>query len=261
MPETTPGASPDPYAGLPYRRLFDWEDRLARESPFLLDVLRRSPEASLLDLGCGTGEHTIHFARAGFQVVGVDRSAAQLEQAREKAANLSVRFVQADLSNLGPALDRRFGGSICLGNTLVHVLETQDLERTCHGVHAALYAGGSWTAQILNYERILTSGVRHLPLQFRADGDGEIVFLRLLRPMANGRVQFFPTVLRLHPEAEVPVEVVNSHSTTLRAWQRHDLEPALRQAGFDRVEWYGDLRGGPYHLQTSTDLVFVATRH
>ena len=85
--------------------------------------------------------------------------------------------------------------------------------------------------------------------------------ISLLRPMGNGRVQFFPTVLRLHPEAEVPVEVVNSHSTTLRAWQRHDLEPVLRQAGFDRVEWYGDLRGGPFDPQTSTDLVFVATRH
>ena len=260
MPEATPGASPDPYAGLPYRQLFDWKERLARETPFLLEILRRAEDSSLLDLGCGTGEHAIHFARAGFHVVGVDRSAAQLEQAREKAANLSVRFVQADLSNLGPALDRRFGSSICLGNTLVHLLDAQDLERTCHGVHAALSAGGSWTAQILNYERILSRGDRSLPLQFRADGDGETVFLRLLRPMGNGRVQFFPTVLRLHPEAEVPVEVLHSHSTTLRAWLRHDLEPALHQAGFDRVEWYGDLRGGPYDPQTSTDLVFVATR-
>ncbi len=259
-PPPPPGTSPDPYARLPYRRLFDWKERLERESPFLLDILRQGPHASLLDLGCGTGEHATYFARAGFQVVGVDRSSAQLEQARQKAENLPVRFVEADISHLENALDQRFGSSFCLGNTLVHVLETQGLESTCRGVHAALYADGSWTTQILNYERIVSGGDRHLPLQFRADGNGEIVFLRLLRPLPEGRVQFFPTVLRLNPDAEVPVEVVTSHATTLRAWQRHDLEPVLRQAGFDRIAWYGDLRGGPFDPQTSTDLVFVATR-
>ena len=256
----TPGGSPDPYAQLPYRRLFDWEERLGRESPFLFDILRRGPNASLLDLGCGTGEHAIHFARAGIEVVGVDRSKAQLEQARQKAADLPVRFVEADISHLENALDRRFGSSFCLGNTLVHVLEAQDLERTCRGVHAALYADGSWTTQILNYERIVSRKDRHLPLQFRADEAGEVVFLRLLRPLPGGRMQFFPTVLRLHPDAEVPVEVVTSHATTLRAWQRQDLEPVLHRSGFDRIEWYGDLRGGPFDPQTSTDLVFVATR-
>ena len=41
---------------------------------------------SILDLGCGTGNHALPLARRGFEVVGVDRSKFMLDQARSKAA-------------------------------------------------------------------------------------------------------------------------------------------------------------------------------
>jgi ubiquinone/menaquinone biosynthesis C-methylase UbiE len=41
---------------------------------------------TVLDLGCGTGNHTISLARRGFEVIGVDRSESMLAQARKKAA-------------------------------------------------------------------------------------------------------------------------------------------------------------------------------
>lgn len=251
----------DPYAKLQYGRLFAWPERLQREGPFLLQVLQEGPEPSLLDLGCGTGEHALHFAGAGYRVLGVDRSEAQLEQARPRAAGTSARFVAGDLVRLHEALgEERFGTAFCLGNTLVHLQEAKELAAACRGVHAALRPGGAWVIQILNYAR-LAQGERHLPLQFRPDAEGEIVFLRLLRHLPDRRLQFFPTTLRLRPEAAVPVEVVSSHVTTLRGWQRDELEPELHQAGFESIVWYGDLCGNPFQPQSSTDLVCVARRH
>ena len=40
---------------------------------------------SVLDLGCGTGQHAIRLAKRGFDVTGVDRSPEMLRIARVKA--------------------------------------------------------------------------------------------------------------------------------------------------------------------------------
>ncbi|MCX8013376.1 MAG: class I SAM-dependent methyltransferase, partial [Rectinema sp.] len=43
------------------------------------------PPAQVLDLCCGTGRHSLAFARKGFAVTGVDITASYLEAARESA--------------------------------------------------------------------------------------------------------------------------------------------------------------------------------
>ena len=45
---------------------------------------RRKPR-TILDLGCGTGNHDLPLARRGYEVTGLDRSQAMLVQARKKA--------------------------------------------------------------------------------------------------------------------------------------------------------------------------------
>jgi SAM-dependent methyltransferase len=55
-----------------------------------------------LDLGCGTGTHSIYLARRGFAVVGVDFSSKAIEMAREKArqAGAAVDFRVGDVTRL-----------------------------------------------------------------------------------------------------------------------------------------------------------------
>ena len=259
MPEPTLPEPPDRYSRLQYRRFVAWPARIRREEPFLLGVLAAGPDPSLLDLGCGTGEHALHFAGAGFRVVGVDLEPSQIEVASRQARSAPVRFVTGDMARL-PDLGERFGTALCIGNTLVHLLEEADLAAACRGVHDALLPGGSWVVQILNYAALLGAGKRHLPLNFQAEGETELVFLRLIRGLPDHRVQFVPTTLRVDPAADPPVEVLASRSVTLRAWVRADLDPALRAAGFSSVRWFGDMCGGTFDADTSSDLVFVATR-
>ena len=258
-PDCGPDPS-DPYARLQYRRLIAWPERIRREAPFLEAVAQSGPDPSVLDLGCGTGEHARWFASRGFQVLGVDRSAAQLASAAEGDPAPGLRFAAADMTRLGSVVDRPFGTALCLGNTLVHLLEAGDLEAVCRGVFAALLPGGSWVIQILNYERIFARQERALPVNVQ-ERDGEtVVFLRLMRHLDAGLVQFFPTTLRLRPDADIPVEVVTSHAVLLRGWTRAELEPALRRVGFTEVAVDGDMLGGPFDAGTSPDLVLVARR-
>ena len=66
----TPHRPDDPYSRVNYRRLIAWEPRITREAPFLLSLLDRAPDRSVIDLGCGTGEHVAFFADADVRAVG-----------------------------------------------------------------------------------------------------------------------------------------------------------------------------------------------
>jgi SAM-dependent methyltransferase len=45
---------------------------------------------TLLDVGCGTGNHSIELSKRGFQVTGVDLSQSMLEEAARKSSNMHV---------------------------------------------------------------------------------------------------------------------------------------------------------------------------
>ena len=94
---------------------------------------------TVLDAGCGTGEHTIHLARLGYDVRGVDFSANAIEQARLNAARRGVaaRFEVADALDLGdvPAYDT------VVDSALFHVFTPEDRARYVRGLHRVCRPG------------------------------------------------------------------------------------------------------------------------
>ena len=68
------------------------------ECDFIEKEIQFDKKARILDIGCGTGRHSIELARRGYQVTGVDLSESMLERAREKAraAQLGIDFQRQD---------------------------------------------------------------------------------------------------------------------------------------------------------------------
>ncbi|MGA7988981.1 MAG: class I SAM-dependent methyltransferase [Candidatus Dormiibacterota bacterium] len=95
----------------------------------------------VIDLGCGTGENALHFARAGLDVLGVDGSPEAIRQARAKAAGPGppVTFEVADLLDLGGDADR-FDTATDSG--VFHVFDDVDRPRYTTSVHRVLRPGG-----------------------------------------------------------------------------------------------------------------------
>lgn len=84
------------------------------EVDFLIEELGISPGASVLDVGCGTGRHTIELARRGYLVTGLDMSSGMLAQAEKaaKEAQVSVQWVKSDATSF--SLNEKFDAAICL---------------------------------------------------------------------------------------------------------------------------------------------------
>jgi SAM-dependent methyltransferase len=246
------------YAHIDYRKMIAWPKRLEREWTFLSAPFGSLPSKRLLDLGCGTGEHARYFADKGFEVVGVDVSDTMLERAREDGVPAGVQFLRGDLIHVESVVTGTFGGAVCLGNTLAHIMDQDTLTQLFKGVRAVLLPGAPLVIQVLNYERLVHSGQRCLPLTFIQDEEGEAIFLRVMTHHDDGSVTFTPSLLRYRQHGDPALEVITSHNVPLRGWKRAEMDAALSAAGFATRELFGTMANVPYADHDSTDLVVIA---
>lgn len=88
----------------------------------------------LLDLGCGTGSFCLEMLARGYDPIGIDRSAAMLDQARTKM-NLLVEpaetppclFIQQDISHF--ELYGTVDLAVCLLDTINHLTRSDQVRR------------------------------------------------------------------------------------------------------------------------------------
>lgn len=251
----------DPWSRVEYRRLIAWPDRIRREWPFLEKVLRGAPARRVLDLGCGTGEHSRHLAAHGFEVVGIDASPSMLEAAVDQPVPSNLHFIHADIADLGGLELGRAGAALCLGNTLPH-LDEGDLRRLAQALAEVLLPGAPFVVQVLNYERLRAGNVRALPVNVRPDEEegGELVFLRLVQVKPDGTVTFTPTTLRYQPDTEPPVVLLQARTLKLHGWTWVELWDVFHAAGFERSTLFGSFDGSAFDPAASTDLIAVLWR-
>ncbi len=88
-----------------YGRKYDSEiftEGTAGECNFIEQEIGYDKSVRILDLGCGTGRHSIELASRGYTVCGIDLSQSMLERARQKAARaqVNIEFSRHDARNL-----------------------------------------------------------------------------------------------------------------------------------------------------------------
>jgi cyclopropane fatty-acyl-phospholipid synthase-like methyltransferase len=96
------------------------------EVDFLLEELALPDNSQILDVGCGTGRHSIELARRGFKMTGVDISQGMLGEARRKAEGFGVEidFIHADATEF--EAKREFDAAICLCEGAFGLLGSED---------------------------------------------------------------------------------------------------------------------------------------
>lgn len=124
-----------------YNLLYQDKDYIL-ESNFVDQCIQRfNPGAeTVIDLGCGTGNHANLLAQNGYQVLGVDRSEAMLAIAQNSEIPGRLRFLPGDIRNL--QLSESFDAAISLFHVMCYLYKNEDLQLAFQNVSRHLHKGG-----------------------------------------------------------------------------------------------------------------------
>lgn len=259
---------PDPATTAPHRdldpdELVDWPRRLERDVAFVERVLTDAPSKRLLDLGSGSGHHARRLAERGWEVVAIEAVEERILRAQEAPGGERVQFLLGDIGAVERLVRGHFGGAICLGNTLPHLLSAESVSRLLVGLRRRLLPGAPLVVELVNYDRVFEHGGRALPIERlpgeNASGErGETVVVRLLDPRDEGIVLHTTTALAHRPATDPPLELLGTLRSQLRGWQRAELETLLDVARFEVEQVSGGTAGEPFDPARSSDMVVVA---
>ena len=118
--------------------------------------LRREP-SSVLDLGCGTGNHAQVLAQRGYNVTGIDASAGMVRVARGKVhGQPNLAFRRADMRRFD--LARKFDAATCMDGAFTHLLTERDLLAHLRTVRRHLADDGAYVFEFAQPLEVETEG-------------------------------------------------------------------------------------------------------
>src|SRR2546425_3031894 len=125
-----------------YDKIYWWKD-YAQEVDFLLKIFRRYGVRGkrILEVACGTGNHTKILTSRSYEVTGVDISEDVLRIARRKVRRHAT-FVRGDMRDLDAVVEGEFDAVICLFSAISYNLALSDLRKTLNGFYRHLKGNG-----------------------------------------------------------------------------------------------------------------------
>lgn len=240
-----------------YSSIAEYYDYIFPESRDQLDFVMGSginPGCKILDMGCATGSLSVNLALNGFDVTAFDLDEKMVEIAilKQEQTGLDENpdFFEFDMRHLKLEFDREeFDTALCIGNTLPHLTDENDLLQFFEGLDFLLKPEGIFILQILNYDFILKQRLECLPL---IEND-HVRFERYYDFLSDGSLAF-NTVLTVKGE-----EKVVNNSVRLNPLGLDRVKSILEKFGFKIVSINGNFNGESFH-DKSLPLIITASK-
>jgi SAM-dependent methyltransferase len=219
-----------------------------QEVDAVISMLGIQAGAAVLDLCCGVGRHSLELARRGYHVTGVDRTAAYLQLARERAAaeKLKVEWIQADMRNF--TRPGAFDAAINLFTSFGYFEDPAQDRQVVDNLFQSLRPGGGLVIDLMGKEPLARV---FQPRDWRELPDGTL-FLeeRIVKPDWTW-IENRWILVKDGQRKEVTLG--------LRLYDGAGLRALLLDAGFESVALFGSLGGVPYDTNARR-LVAVARK-
>ncbi len=218
--------------GADYDRMINWEKRLERDLPLVLQLLDGAPGKKLVDMACGTGWYTTALRDAGWNSRGIDLSSTMIAcaQERDPTGNFQQGSMLLPLAEQSDVI-------VCLGNSLAYIHNITDISLLATAWYESLVPGGYVLIQVVHL----------LPTEVKLLNGKE--FSRTLAPTTG---PFYTLTISRSSDKSVVAE------DTLRCWSENDLMEELSKKGFT-CQTFGSLNQEPLK-NNSPDLVIRAVK-
>ena len=220
---------------------------MAEKDVQLVGGLLGDPPCRVLDVPCGDGRLTVRLAAAGYEAVGVDLAAGELQRGRRAAAEAGVeaRFVPGDLRDLpdvGPV-----DAILSWGNSFGYLVPAETA-RSLASMHRLLRPEGRLVLESLTVaESLLANGVTE-----RAEREFGGVRMTSVNTYRASESRLESDYVFEDEKGEVEHARAAHHVHTTG-----EVVRMLRTAGFGAVDLLGADGRSPYELGSSR-LIVVA---
>ena len=216
----------------------DWASHMTEDVPFYLELVREA-DGPVVELAVGNGRVAVPIAQeTGKKIIGIDRSPAMLELARQKAAGAGVELELHEGDMRDFVVDEPAALVYCPFRAMLHLPTWSDKRRVFDRVAAALAPGGRfvWNSFVFN-------------ARIAAANDGVWDVQHGIRH----RVDHFPADNRLD------ITLESGGSTSLWWVTKSEWEGLIDVSGLEVEALYGDFERTAFD-ESSGEFVWVARR-
>lgn len=216
-----------------------------QEIHFITEVLNLPTQASILDLYCGYGRHSIELAKLGFQVTGIDATADFLDIAAQKAkeANVQVSFVQRDMRELN--YHDEFDAVINMFAAFGYFSDDENAQ-VLERVAKSLHPGGVFLIDLLNREWMVRNNLN----RYWRHPNGEYVLsykVELQQGITTMKRQLINQVTGVKTQYEF----------VLRTYSLTEMTNILYRAGLSIKTTYGGFDGSTYNADSQRMIILA----
>lgn len=208
----------------------------------LLLALSPAPQARFLDLACGRGRHSIYIHRHGYDVTGLDLSAASIADAQHSATD-GLRFAVHDMRE---PLDAQYDYILNLFTSFGYFETWDEHVRVLQNVARSLAAGGTFVLDFFNVRKVLSDLVPEQEI------DREGIHFSIRKRFENG------SIIK-------NIDLVDGGEThhfqeSVKGFDSAQFEELFEAAGLEITHSWGDYAGGGFDAAHSPRLILFA-RH
>lgn len=232
------------------------------EAKYIEDIVKKHgiPNSkNLIDLGCGTGSHSIIWAKNGWSVTGVDRSESMLQIARTKTQgkNLGINFFQGDLSNFKLKEESYFDVAVSMFAVVGYLIENKSLQHLFSTVRKILKPGGLFIFDSWFGPAVLTD----IPTdKYKFNEENGVRVIRFTHPEMHSLknvidINFHVIEIR---EEKIQSEVKETHP--MRFFFAPEIQLLFNQVGLDLVAIYPFMKLSGRVNEKDWNVVFVGKK-
>src|SRR5687767_7875250 len=241
-----------------YAPFYDWENAqtVGRRDVAFWRRLAAAHDGGVLELGCGTGRITLPVARAGVQVVGIDRSQEMLARGHQRlrrARLQSATLVRGDIRML--PFRSRTGFSLVMApyGILQSLTREADLKATLAAVHRVMRKGGTFGIDLVPDLPRWAEYDRKVSLRGRR-GRSTLTLVESVRQDERRGLTIFD---HEYTERRGGRSRVHRFTLTFRTLSIAQMRRRLAAAGFEITAVLGDYKGGPWDARADVWVILA----
>ena len=210
-------------------------------------------EGRICELGCGTGIITEKFAKAGYDMIGLDQSVDMLALAREKQEKTGTSILYLNQSMEKMELDGPVDVFLSVCDSMNYLLHDEDMIALFHKIHEYLKSGGYFIFDLKTaycYRNVIGN-------QTWVEQDDEVSYIWENYFYEEQDInEYMLTIFQKQPDSELYQRVEEAHYQ--RAYSLACLQQMIENAGLTLVASFDEDMRSP--VQPNSERIYVIVK-